>query len=138
MISVYGTTFAHVSEISRGMLVRRLAGFHVVVDVKAIEDDGTSALAERRKHDHSRPGRAGRGSALTKTVRWVSYGRFNTCLLAASAYWPKCASIERLVGPPLLLHAPTSTATCGGATQLLAAVVGHPILPAVTCPCGDL
>ena len=40
MISVYGTTFAHVSEISRGMLVRRFAGFHVVVDVKSIEDDG--------------------------------------------------------------------------------------------------
>jgi hypothetical protein len=40
MISVYSTTFAHVSEISRGMLVRRLAGFHVVVDVKSIEDGG--------------------------------------------------------------------------------------------------
>ncbi len=40
MISVYGTTFAHVSEISRGMLVRRLAGFHVVVNVKSIEDCG--------------------------------------------------------------------------------------------------
>jgi hypothetical protein len=40
MISVYGTTFAHVSEISRGMLVRRLAGFHVVVDVKPVEDGG--------------------------------------------------------------------------------------------------
>ena len=34
MISVYGTTFAHVSEIARGMLARRLAGFHVVVDIK--------------------------------------------------------------------------------------------------------
>ena len=41
MISVYGTTFAHVSEIARGMIVRRLAGFHVVVDTKAIEDSGT-------------------------------------------------------------------------------------------------
>jgi hypothetical protein len=40
MISVYGTTFAHVSEIARGMLVRRLAGFHVVVDIRAIEDNG--------------------------------------------------------------------------------------------------
>ena len=40
MISVYGTTFAHVSEIARGMLVRRLAGFHVVVDIATIEDDG--------------------------------------------------------------------------------------------------
>jgi hypothetical protein len=41
MLSVYGTTFAHVSEIARGMLVRRLAGFHVVVDIKAVEDIGT-------------------------------------------------------------------------------------------------
>ena len=41
MLSVYGTTFAHVSEIARGMLVRRLAGFHVVVDIKAVEDTGT-------------------------------------------------------------------------------------------------
>ena len=40
MISVYGTTFAHVSEIARGMLVRRLAGFHVVVDIASFEDDG--------------------------------------------------------------------------------------------------
>jgi hypothetical protein len=40
MISVYGTTFARVSEIARGMLVRRLAGFHVVVDISAIEDNG--------------------------------------------------------------------------------------------------
>jgi hypothetical protein len=40
MIEVYGTTFACVGEIKRGMLVRRLAGFHVVVDVKSIEDDG--------------------------------------------------------------------------------------------------
>jgi hypothetical protein len=41
MISVYGTTFAYVSEIARRMLVRRLAGFHVVVDIKAVEDTGT-------------------------------------------------------------------------------------------------
>ena len=41
MIPVYGTTFAQVSEITRGMLVRRLAGFHVVVDIKAVEDTGT-------------------------------------------------------------------------------------------------
>jgi hypothetical protein len=41
MLSVYGATFAHVSEIARGMLVRRLAGFHVVVDIKAVEDIGT-------------------------------------------------------------------------------------------------
>ena len=41
MISIYGSTFARVSEITRGMLVRRLAGFHVVVDIKAVEDTGT-------------------------------------------------------------------------------------------------
>jgi hypothetical protein len=29
-----------VEEIKRGMLVRRLAGFHVVVDVRSIEDNG--------------------------------------------------------------------------------------------------
>ena len=40
MIEVYGTTFARVEEIKRGMLVRRLAGFHVVVDVRSIEDSG--------------------------------------------------------------------------------------------------
>jgi hypothetical protein len=39
MIEVYGTTFAHIAEIKRGMLVRRLAAFHVVVDVRVIEDD---------------------------------------------------------------------------------------------------
>ena len=41
MISVYGTTFAQVSEIARGMLVRRLARFHIVVDIKAVEGTGT-------------------------------------------------------------------------------------------------
>ncbi|HVR45236.1 MAG TPA: hypothetical protein VMT95_01150 [Candidatus Binatia bacterium] len=41
MIEVYGTTFARVKEIKRGMLVRRLAGFRVVVDVRLIEDDAT-------------------------------------------------------------------------------------------------
>ena len=41
MIEVYGTTFARVDEIERGMLVRWLAGFHVVVDVRLIEDDAT-------------------------------------------------------------------------------------------------
>ena len=40
MIEVYGTTFARVGEIKRGMLVRRLAGFYVVVDVHSIEDTG--------------------------------------------------------------------------------------------------
>lgn len=41
MLSVYGTTPAHVSEIARGMLVRRLAGFYAVVDVIAVEETGT-------------------------------------------------------------------------------------------------
>jgi hypothetical protein len=41
MIEVYGTTFARVTEVTRGMLVRRLAGFHVVVDVRLIEEDAT-------------------------------------------------------------------------------------------------
>jgi hypothetical protein len=40
MIEVYGTTFARVGEIKHGMLARRLAGFHVVVDVRLIEDTG--------------------------------------------------------------------------------------------------
>lgn len=39
MIEVYGTTLACIREIRRGMIVRRLAGFHVVVDVRAIEED---------------------------------------------------------------------------------------------------
>jgi hypothetical protein len=39
VIEVYGTTFARVTEVKRGMLVRRLAGFHVVVDLRVIEDD---------------------------------------------------------------------------------------------------
>ena len=39
MIEIYGTTLARMGEIKRGMLVRRLAGFHVVVDVRIIEDD---------------------------------------------------------------------------------------------------
>lgn len=38
MIEVYGTSFARVTEIKRGMLVRRLAGFHVVADVRVIEE----------------------------------------------------------------------------------------------------
>ncbi len=40
MIEVYGTTLACIREIKRGMLVRRFAGFHVVVDVRTIEEDG--------------------------------------------------------------------------------------------------
>jgi len=39
MIEVYGTTFARITEIKRGMLVRRLVAFHVVVDVRVIEGD---------------------------------------------------------------------------------------------------
>lgn len=51
MIEVYGTTLACIGEIKRGMLIRRLAGFHVVVGVRTIEenpvrlwlDDGSTA-----------------------------------------------------------------------------------------------
>lgn len=32
MIEVYGTTLPCIGEVKRGMLVRRLAGFHEVVD----------------------------------------------------------------------------------------------------------
>lgn len=39
MIEVYGTTLAGITEIKRGMLVRRLASFHIVVDVRTIEED---------------------------------------------------------------------------------------------------
>ncbi len=39
MIEVYGSTFARVTEIKRGVLVRWLVGFHVVVDVQAVDDD---------------------------------------------------------------------------------------------------
>jgi len=39
MTEVYGTTFASIREIRRGMLVRRLAGLHVVVDIRTIEKD---------------------------------------------------------------------------------------------------
>ena len=39
VIEVYGTTLACITEIKRGMLVRRLAGFHVVVDVRTIEEN---------------------------------------------------------------------------------------------------
>jgi hypothetical protein len=49
MVEVYGTTFARVEEIKRGMLVRRLAGFHVVVDVRAIEDDAVRLWLDERK-----------------------------------------------------------------------------------------
>ena len=40
MIEVYGTTFASVREVKPGMLVRRLASFQVVVDVRTLEEDG--------------------------------------------------------------------------------------------------
>ena len=39
MIEVYGTTLPSIREIKRAMLVRRLAGFHVVADVRTIELD---------------------------------------------------------------------------------------------------
>ncbi len=38
MIEVYGTTFALITEIKLGMLVRWLASFHVVVDVRSVDD----------------------------------------------------------------------------------------------------
>ena len=58
MISVYGTTFAHVSEISRGMLVRRLAGFHVVIDIAAIEGEGIPGfLGSHQSCSRRSPGR---------------------------------------------------------------------------------
>jgi ABC-type transport system substrate-binding protein len=39
VIEVYGTTLACVQEIGRGMLVRRLTGFHVVVQARAVGID---------------------------------------------------------------------------------------------------
>jgi hypothetical protein len=41
MIEVHGTTFARITEIKRGMLLRRLAAFHAVVDVCPIENRAT-------------------------------------------------------------------------------------------------
>lgn len=52
MIEVYGTTLASVGEIKRGMLLRRLASFQVVVDVRLIEDDGVRT--RRRWNDYAR------------------------------------------------------------------------------------
>jgi hypothetical protein len=46
VIEVFGTTFAGITEIKRGMLVRRLAAFHVVVDIRLIEDDATRLWLE--------------------------------------------------------------------------------------------
>jgi hypothetical protein len=39
MIKVDGMTLACIREIKRGMIVRRLSGFHVVVDIRTIEED---------------------------------------------------------------------------------------------------
>jgi hypothetical protein len=39
MIEVYDATFACITEIERGTLVRQLAAFHVVVDAQTVEDD---------------------------------------------------------------------------------------------------
>lgn len=39
MIEIYGTTFGRITEIRRGMLVRRLTGFHVVVDMNVIGEN---------------------------------------------------------------------------------------------------
>jgi hypothetical protein len=38
VIEVYGTTLALITEIKPAMLVRWLAGFHVVVDVQRVDD----------------------------------------------------------------------------------------------------
>ena len=38
MIEVYGTTLALITEIKPAMLVRWLAGFHVVVDVQQVDE----------------------------------------------------------------------------------------------------
>jgi hypothetical protein len=84
MLSVYGTTFAHVSEIARGMLVRRLAGFHVVVDIKAVEDTGTRLWLSDGKHYHARSGRLGRGTALSRA--WPTYKRRTVVVSAASRF----------------------------------------------------
>jgi len=46
MIEIYGITFARATEIERGMLVRRLAGFHVIVDVGSTEDDAVRLWLE--------------------------------------------------------------------------------------------
>lgn len=40
MIEIYGTTLAGIGEIKRGMLVRRLTGFHEVVDICMVEKNG--------------------------------------------------------------------------------------------------
>jgi hypothetical protein len=45
MIEIYGTTFARAKEIERGMLVRRLAGFHVIVDVGLLRTMRSVSLA---------------------------------------------------------------------------------------------
>jgi hypothetical protein len=39
MIEIYGTIFGRITEITRGMPVRRLTGFHVVVDINVIGEN---------------------------------------------------------------------------------------------------
>lgn len=39
MVELYGTTLAGITEIKRGMLVRPLASFYIVVDARTIEED---------------------------------------------------------------------------------------------------
>lgn len=46
MIEVYGTTLACVGEVKRGMLVRRLAGFREVVNVRTFELDAVRLWLE--------------------------------------------------------------------------------------------
>lgn len=57
MIEIYGTIFARAAEIERGMLIRRLAGFHVIVDVGSTENDAVR-LSGLRTAARLRLGRA--------------------------------------------------------------------------------
>ena len=38
MVEIFGTTFALITEIKPAMLVRWLAGFHVVTDVQRVDE----------------------------------------------------------------------------------------------------
>jgi hypothetical protein len=102
MIEVYGTTFACGGEVKRGMLVRRLAGFHVVVDVQLIEDDGVricldDGATELRQHH------VGRGLDPNEDGATEFY-RDETCRAVDRAFWLKvvdtvdAAMNEALVG----------------------------------------
>ena len=86
MIEVYGTTLALVTEIKPAMLVRWLAGFHVVVDVQRVDDgairvwldDGdTITLGPKRKCKRSKQrvnvNNARRLCVKPRTVRQFSF-----------------------------------------------------------------